>query len=166
MPTAKEKLPVTAAVRVLQAAGVTYQALLYNYVERGGTAHLASELGLAEHQVVKTLIMETDSKRPLVILMHGDRSVSLKNLARFLGVKAVFSCAPAQAERYSGYKCGGTSPFGLRRQMPIYVEQSILDFAFFYINGGQRGFVLQITPTDLLRVLNPTPLQVANESWT
>ncbi|NLF92406.1 MAG: Cys-tRNA(Pro) deacylase [Oligosphaeraceae bacterium] len=164
MSADKDKLPVTAALRELRNAGISCPVLQYDYVERGGTSRLASELGLDEHLVVKTLIMESSDQSPLVILMHGDRSVSLKNMARFLGVKGVAPCAPAQAERYSGYKCGGTSPFGLRRKMPVYIEKSILDLPFFYINGGLRGLVLRLTPADLLRVLQPTPVQVAIEA--
>lgn len=155
------KLPVTPALRVLRDAGVSYEAKVYDYVERAGTTRISEVFGLDEHRVIKTLIMETDSKKPFVILMHGDRSVSLKNMARFLGVKFVMPCDPAQAERNSGYKCGGTSPFGTRKKMPIYVEKSILELDYFYINGGHRGLVLKLLPADLSRVLSPVPVEVA-----
>lgn len=164
MPAEKDKFPITQAIRALKAAGIQYEGFLYDYVERGGTTTIAEELGFDEHRVIKTLIMETDAKKPLVILMHGDRSVSLKNLARLLGVKSVNPCEPAQAERNSGYKCGGTSPFGLRKAMPIYVQQSILDFDYFYINGGHRGFCLRITPADLQKALKVIPVDVAIDS--
>jgi Cys-tRNA(Pro) deacylase len=165
MAAEKDKFPVTQAVRALKAAGITYEGFLYDYVERGGTTTIAKALNLDEHIVIKTLVMETDAKKPLVILMHGDRSVSVKNLARILGVKSISPCEPAQAERNSGYKCGGTSPFGLkRRDMPIYVEKTILDLEYFYINGGHRGFCVRITPADLQRALTVTPVEVAIDS--
>lgn len=158
------KSPVTAAVRLLKSQHISYRELFYDYLERGGTGHLVSQLGVDEHLVVKTLIMETDAKKPLVILMHGDRSVSLKNMARFLGVKTVAPCAPQQAEHYSGYRVGGTSPFGTRRTMPIYVEKTILELERIYINGGHRGFILEMSPQDMAKVLKPTPVEVAIES--
>ena len=165
MASEKDRFPVTQAVRALKAAGIAYEGFLYDYVDRGGTTTIARALDLDEHLVIKTLIMETDAKRPLVILMHGDRSVSVKNLARLLGVKSVAPCEPAQAERHSGYKCGGTSPFGLkRRDMPIYVEKTIFDLDHFYINGGHRGFCVRITPDDLRRALKVTPVEVAIDS--
>ncbi|MBR6323685.1 MAG: hypothetical protein IKR62_01795, partial [Victivallales bacterium] len=133
---------------------------LYDYVDKGGTSHLAEVMGIDEHLTVKTLIFETDAKKPFVILMHGDWSVSTKNLARHLGVKSVAPCEPAQAEHNSGYHCGGTSPFGTRRQMPIYVEKSILELPKIYINGGHRGFCVEMDPADLVRVLHPEPVEV------
>ena len=132
------KVPVTCATRMLKANKVPYVEHLYDYVDKGGTSHLAEVMGIDEHLTVKTLIFETDAKKPFVILMHGDWSVSTKNLARHLGVKSVAPCEPAQAEHNSGYHCGGTSPFGTRRQMPIYVEKSILELPKIYINGGHR----------------------------
>ena len=158
------KLPVTPALRVLKEAGVTYEALVYEYVERAGTTRIADVFGFDEHHIIKTLIMETDSKKPFVILMHGDRSVSLKNMARYLGVKTVAPCDPVQAERNSGYKCGGTSPFGTRKKMPVYVEKTILDLDYIYINGGHRGLVLKMLPAELVRVLSPVPVEVAIDS--
>jgi len=131
------------------------------YVEHGGTAAFATEAGVAEHAVVKTLIMEDDAKQPLVVLMHGDREVSTKELARILGIKSVRPCAPDAAERHSGYMVGGTSPFGLRKPMPVFVEASVLDIPRIYINGGKRGFIVGLEPKDLVRLLGPTPVRVA-----
>lgn len=159
----KHHSPMTAAIRVLKAAKVPYVEHLYLWEARGGTGNLAKKLGLDEHQVIKTLIMETDAGKPFVILMHGDRSVSTKEMARHLGVKSVSPCKPEQADRNSGYKVGGTSPFGTRRKMPIYVEQSILTLEKIYINGGYRGFALEMSPDDLVRVLSPEPVNVAIE---
>jgi len=152
----KERLPVTAAVRVLRERGVAFTHHPYEYEERGGTAASARELGVPEHAVVKTLVMEDDAKRPLVVLMHGDREVSAKNLARFLGVKAIAPCEPAVADRHSGYQVGGTSPFGLKRAMPVYMQRTIAELPYLYINGGKRGYLVGMTPADLVRVLAPT----------
>jgi len=158
---AHDKTPVTPAVRILRQAGVAFTEHPYAYVEHGGTAHFAREAGLDEHAVIKTLVMEDDGKKPLVVLMHGDREVSTKELARALGVKSVRPCPPETAERHSGYMVGGTSPFGLRRPMPIYVEGSILELPRIYINGGKRGFIVGLAPQDLVRILNPVPVHVA-----
>jgi len=158
---AKVKSPVTAAVRVLRQAGVSFGEHPYGYEEKGGTAVSARELGVDEHCVVKTLIMEDERKAPLVVLMHGDRQVSTKELARVIGVKSVAPCAPDTAQRHSGYLVGGTSPFGTRKQMPVYVEQSILSLPLVYINGGSRGFLVSIDPAELVRVLKAVPVTVA-----
>jgi Cys-tRNA(Pro) deacylase len=151
----KDKHPVTAAVRALREHGVAFTHHPYEYEARGGTAVSARELGVPEHAVVKTLVMEDDAKKPLVVLMHGDREVSAKNLARFLGVKTIAPCEPAVADRHSGYQVGGTSPFGLKRAMPIYMQRSIADLPYLYINGGKRGYLVGMTPADLVRVLAP-----------
>jgi Cys-tRNA(Pro) deacylase len=156
-----DKTPMTAAARVLRQAGVEFTEYPYTYVEHGGTSAFAAQAGVDEHAVVKTLVMEDDAKKPLVVLMHGDREVSTKELARVLGVKSVHPCAPDTAERHSGYQVGGTSPFGLRKPLPIYVEATILDLERIYINGGKRGFIIGISPQDLVRVLKPTPVKVA-----
>jgi Cys-tRNA(Pro) deacylase len=153
--------PVTAAVRVLRDARAAFVPHLYAYVEKGGTGASAAALGVDEHQVIKTLVFETDGKKPFVILMHGDREVSQKSLARALGEKTVRPCAPDVADRHSGYKVGGTSPFGLRREMPIYVERSVLDLPRIYINGGARGFLVEIDPAVLTTVLDATPVDAA-----
>ena len=160
----KQKFPVTPAVRMLDAAKAEYVGHLYVYVERGGTEQIARELGVDEHKVIKTLIMETDAKKPLVILMHGDRSVSVKQLARIIGVKSVSPCKPEQADRNSGYKCGGTSPFATRKAMPVYVESTILELDKIYINGGHQGFCLEMKPSVLADLLHPVPVAVAIDS--
>jgi len=156
-----EKTPMTAAVRVLKQAGVPFSEHPYAYVEHGGTAAFAAQAGVDEHAVVKTLVMEDEAKKPFVVLMHGDREVSTKELARVLGVKSVRPCAPETAERHSGYMVGGTSPFGLRKPLPIYVEATVLELPRTYINGGKRGFIVGIEPKELVRVLKPTPVRVA-----
>jgi len=152
-PVSKDKHPVTNAVRVLREHGVEFTHHPYEYEERGGTEVSARELGVDEHAVIKTLVMEDDAKRPLVVLMHGDREVSTKNLARTLGVKAISPCDPAVADRHSGYQVGGTSPFGTRRAMPVYMQRTIADLPYLYVNGGRRGYLVGMTPTDLMRVL-------------
>jgi len=156
-----DKLPVTAAIRVLREHGVAFTSHPYTYEERGGTAVSARELGVPEHACIKTLVMEDDHRRPLIVLMHGDREVSTKNLARHLGVKSVAPCAPDVADRHSGYQVGGTSPFGTRRRMPVYLQRTILDLPYLYVNGGRRGYLVGITPAELVRVLQPTVVDAA-----
>lgn len=158
---AKEKTPVTAAVRALRAAGVGFSDHLYSYEEKGGTAVSSRELGVDEHCVIKTLVMENDAKQPLIVLMHGDRQVSTKELARQIGVRSVEPCRPEVAQKHTGYLVGGTSPFGVRRQMPVYVEESILSLPLIYLNGGKRGYLVGLTPAELQRVLQPAPVRVA-----
>ena len=155
------RLPVTAAVRVLRAHGVAFTDHPYDYEERGGTAVSARELGVPEHQCIKTLVMEDDAKRPLVVLMHGDREVSTKSLARHLGVKTVAPCAPAVADRHSGYQVGGTSPFGTRRAMPVYMQSTIATLPRVYVNGGRRGYLVGLAPADVVRVLKPVLVDIA-----
>lgn len=157
----KEKHPVTAAIRVLREAGVPWTEHPYAYEEKGGTAVSARELGVDEHTVVKTLVMEDDRKRPLIVLMHGDRQVSTKELARVIGVKSVSPCPTDIANRHSGYVVGGTSPFGTRHAMPVYMEETILEQPRIYINGGRKGFLLGMSPGDAARVLSPTLVRVA-----
>jgi Cys-tRNA(Pro) deacylase len=156
----KEKLPVTPAIRVLREYQVAYTPHLYKYEERGGTAASAHELGVDEHLTIKTLIMEDERRQPLIILMHGDREVSTKELARFLGVKTITPCKPEIANKHSGYLVGGTSPFGTHRAMPVYLEETILELPRIYINGGKRGFLVAMRPEDLVRVLRPTLVRV------
>jgi Cys-tRNA(Pro) deacylase len=156
-----KSLPVTNAIRVLREHGVAYTDHPYDYEERGGTAVSARELGVAEHACIKTLVMEDDAKRPMIVLMHGDREVSTKNLARTIGVKSVQPCAPAVADRHSGYQVGGTSPFGTRRPMPVYMERTIAALDYLYVNGGRRGYLVGMTPGELVRVLKPTLVDVA-----
>ena len=159
--SAEAKLPVTAAVRVLREHGVAFTHHPYVYEERGGTAVSARELGVDEHAVVKTLVMQDEAARPMVVLMHGDREVSTKNLARTLGVKTIEPCPPAVADRHSGYQVGGTSPFGTRKPMPVYMERSIAALPYIYVNGGRRGYLVGLAPADLVRVLAPTLVDVA-----
>jgi Cys-tRNA(Pro) deacylase len=153
--------PVTMAVRTLRQHDVAFTPHLYTWEAHGGTQASARHLGVDEHLVIKTLIFEDESKKPLCILMHGDREVSAKNLARQVGAKSVAPCAPAVADRHSGYQVGGTSPFGLRRGMPVYCEKSIGALQRIYINGGARGFLVGIAPRDLERVLSPKFVEVA-----
>ncbi|HAR96465.1 MAG TPA: Cys-tRNA(Pro) deacylase [Deltaproteobacteria bacterium] len=157
----KDKSSVTAAMRVLKEQDVRFCEHPYKYVDRGGTAVSARELGIDEHTAIKTLIMEDEAQKPLIILMHGDKEVSTKELARQIGVKKVSPCTPDDAHRHTGYMVGGTSPFGTRKKMPVYVEGTILDLPKIYINGGRRGFLVSIDPKDLLRVLKPTVVHVA-----
>jgi len=159
---AKEsKAPITAAVRALRAAKVPFTDHLYAYEEKGGTAVSARELGVDEHQVVKTLIMEDEQKNPLVVLMHGDRQVSTKELARVIGVKSIVPCMPETAQRHTGYQVGGTSPFGSRRAMPVYLEETVLGLAKVYLNGGKRGYLVGLDPCEVVRLLQPTLVRVA-----
>jgi Cys-tRNA(Pro) deacylase len=155
------KQPVTMAIRALRAAGVAFVPHLYPYEPRGGTRASSEALGVAEHSVVKTLIFENERGEPLCILMHGDREVSVKQLARVIGARSVAPCAPEVADRHSGYQVGGTSPFGLRRAMPIYMQSTILDLPRIYINGGARGFLVELDPRDAQRVLAPVLVDVA-----
>lgn len=150
-----EKAPVTAAIRVLRAHNVAFTEHLYAYEERGGTATSAKALGVSEHEVVKTLVMEDDQKKPLIVLMHGDLSVSTKNLARHLGKRSIEPCKPEVANRHSGYVVGGTSPFGTKREMPVYMERTIAELPRIFVNGGKRGFLVAMAPADLVRVLSP-----------
>ncbi len=157
----REKMPVTAAIRVLRAAAVSYTEHPYTYEEHGGTEVSARELGVGEHAVIKTLVMEDDRKKPLIVLMHGDRQVSTQKLARHIGAKSVAPCSPETANRHSGYMVGGTSPFGTRHPMPVYMEETILELETIYINGGRKGFLVGISPLDAKRVLSPVLVNVA-----
>jgi Cys-tRNA(Pro) deacylase len=149
------------AVRALRAAGVAFVPHVYPWEPRGGTQASSAALGIPEHAVIKTLIFETDRREPLCILMHGDREVSVKELARAIGTKAVTPCAPDVAERHSGYHVGGTSPFGLRRAMPVYMQSTIRELPRMFINGGARGFLVELDPHDAERLLAPTMVDVA-----
>jgi Cys-tRNA(Pro) deacylase len=153
----------TPATALLAKEGVTYTEHEFQYVEHGGTSHSSTSLGVPEHQVVKTLIMEDDKGDPLVVLMHGDRKVSTKELARQAGVKRIAPCKPEAATRHSGYLIGGTSPFGTRKGMRIYLERSVLSLPRIYINGGRRGYLLGMDPAELTRVLAPKLVDVAIE---
>jgi Cys-tRNA(Pro) deacylase len=158
------KAPSTPATRLLRQHGVPYTEHLYRYEEHGGTRVSARELGVDEHAVVKTLVLEDDAGEPLVVLMHGDREVSTKALARQLGRKTVQICRPEVANRHSGYLVGGTSPFGTRKKLPVYVERSVLGLERIYVNGGSRGFLVGLAPGDLVRLLAPVAVDVAIEA--
>jgi Cys-tRNA(Pro) deacylase len=151
--------PITPAIRFLREKKIEFTPHFYNYVEKGGTGESAKQLGVDEHAVVKTLIFETNEKKPLIVLMHGDREVSTKNLARHLGVKGVEPAAAERASKWTGYMFGGTSPFGTRMQIPVYAERTIFDLDIIYVNGGKRGFLVGIRPADL-RVLNFEEVEV------
>ena len=158
---AKDKLPITQAVRMLKEKGADFTLHTYKHEEKGGTSVASRELGVDEHQLVKTLVMEDDHKNPLLILMHGDNQVSTKNLARALGAKSVEPCDPETAHRHTGYVVGGISPFGTRKPLKVYVEASILGLPKIYINAGKRGLLAEMSPQELKRVLNPISVNVA-----
>jgi len=151
----------TPATQFLRKHGVAFTEHPYEYVEHGGTAESARQLGVDEHGVIKTLIMEDEDAKPLVILMHGDREVSTKNLARQIGAKKVAPCKPEVAQRHSGYLVGGTSPFGTRKSMPVYVEATVLELPRILINGGRRGYLVGIDPRELVRLLDAVPVSAA-----
>ncbi|WP_259645340.1 aminoacyl-tRNA deacylase [Burkholderia pseudomallei] len=142
--------------------GVAFGEHVYEYVEHGGTSESARQLGVDEHAVVKTLVMEDEHAKPLIILMHGDRTVSTKNLARQIGAKRVEPCKPEVANRHSGYLVGGTSPFGTKKAMPVYVESTILDLPSIYLNGGRRGYLVSLAPAVLATLLQARPVQCAS----
>ncbi len=158
---AKDGIPITPAVRFLRERGVRFTPRPYAYEDKGGTEVAARELKVDEHQVIKTLVMEDEAKNPLVVLMHGDRQVSTKALARQLGVKQISPCDPAAVSRLTGYQVGGVSPFGTKRKLPVYVESTILELPAVYINGGKRGFLVQMSSAELTRCLSPTPVQAS-----
>lgn len=154
-------MSATPAIHVLRQHGVPFTEHEYRYEERGGTAVSSRELGVTEHLVIKTLVMEDDRKRPLIVLMHGDKAVSTKSLARQIGCKTVAPCAPDVAQKHTGYMVGGTSPFGTRKRMPVFMERSIAELDRIYINGGRRGFLIRLAPADLCRALSPTLVDCA-----
>jgi len=157
----KNHVSETPATQMLRAHGVTFTEHTYEYVQHGGAQHGAQALGLDLHAVVKTLVMQDQDARPLLVLMHGDRAVSTKNLARQIGAKSVEPCKPEVANRHSGYLVGGTSPFGTRRAMPVYIEASILDLPRIAINGGRRGYLVGIAPQVCVQLLGAKPVQCA-----
>jgi len=156
-------MPSTPAVLLLKRHNVEFTPHAYRYEEHGGTPVAAAVLGVSEHAVVKTLVMEDEARQPLIVLMHGDREVSTKRLARQAGRRSIAPCKPDVASRHTGYQVGGTSPFGTRKALPVFVERSILDLPRIYINGGSRGFLVEVSPADLVRVLEPTLVDVALE---
>ena len=157
----KQHVSETPATQWLKAHGVAFTEHPYEYLEHGGTEHSAASLGLDEHMVVKTLVMQDQDAKPLIVLMHGDRKVSTKNLARQIGAKTVEPCKPEVANRHSGYLVGGTSPFGTRREMPVYVEESILALPRIVLNGGRRGYLVGIDPQVCATLLGARPVQCA-----
>ncbi|WP_159836882.1 Cys-tRNA(Pro) deacylase [Burkholderia sp. 8Y] len=152
----------TPATQFLRRHNVAFGEHPYDYVEHGGTEESARQLGVDEHRVVKTLVMEDEQAKPLIVLMHGDRTVSTKNLARQTGAKRIEPCKPEVANRHSGYLVGGTSPFGTKKAMPVYVESSILDLDTIYLNGGRRGYLVSLNPAVLTELLRATPVQCAS----
>lgn len=159
----KKSNPVTRAILALRQAGAEFTEHPYDYVDKGGTKRSSAQLGVDEHSVIKTLIMEDEEHEPLVILQHGDRSVSTKALARILGKKRIVPCTPAVAERHTGYQVGGTSPFGTKKPLPVYVEATILELERIYINGGSRGFLVSLAPSVLVDLLGATPVEAATD---
>lgn len=156
----KSKAPVTQAVRVLRAHNVIYSEHLYDYEEKGGTRVSSRELGVEEHAVIKTLVMQDENKKPLIVLMHGDKEVGTGLLAKQIGAKRVEPCDPKTADKHSGYQVGGTSPFGTKAAMPVYMEASIAELGKIYINGGKRGFLIGLSPADVQAILKPVQVQV------
>jgi len=157
----KEHFPVTPAIRALRDNRADFTLHAYKYEERGGTEVAARELRVDEYRVIKTLVMEDDLKRPFIILMHGNRQVSTKDLARTLGVKTVQPCDPATAGKHTGYVVGGTSPFGTRKNLPVYIEETILGIPRILINAGRKGLLADMATQDLVRILSPSPVTVA-----
>ena len=158
---AKEKIPTTPAILALKAQSADFTLHPYPYEERGGTKTAADKLMVDEHRVIKTLVMEDETGKPLIILMHGDKEVSTKSLARDIGVKSVSPCNPAIAEKHTGYKVGGTSPFGARKAIPVYMEQTIADLPEIFINAGSRGLLARMPSAELIRILKPITVSVA-----
>ncbi|MBK6402651.1 MAG: Cys-tRNA(Pro) deacylase [Rhodocyclaceae bacterium] len=152
--------PETPATKFLHKHRIAHSNHLYDYEEHGGTKVSARELNVDEHAVVKTLVMEDEEKKPLIVLMHGDRKVSTKELARQVGVKKIGPCTPDDAHRHTGYMVGGCSPFGTRKPLPVFMEKSILDLSLVYINGGRRGYLVGVHPHDILRALAPKIVEV------
>lgn len=157
----KDKFPVTSAIRFLRKNQANFIERPYKYEEEGGTEIAARALEVDEHLVIKTLVMEDDQKRPLIVLMHGDRQVSTKELARLIGVKSVNPCTPQTALKHTGYMVGGISPFGTKKGLPVYVEETILSLPRMFINAGRRGLLCEMSPAELIRVLKPVSVRVA-----
>ncbi|QID18943.1 Cys-tRNA(Pro) deacylase [Nitrogeniibacter mangrovi] len=157
------KHPETPATRALRHERIAFAPLVYTYEDHGGTRVAAHALNLSEHAVIKTLVMENEQGKPLIVLMHGDRDVAVKKLASHIGAKTIHPCTPEVAQKHTGYQVGGTSPFGLRKSMPIYLERSILDLPLIYVNGGKRGFLVAIHAHDLMRSLQPETVAVARQ---
>lgn len=153
-------IPVTTAVRLLRDNKINFEPFFYEYEEKGGTTVSSRELGVTEHSIIKTLIMEDENRKPMIVLMHGDKQVSAKQLARELNVKSIKPCEPEIANRHSGYVVGGTSPFATKKQMPVILQKTILELPHIWINGGKRGFLIKIEPTVVVQLLNPKILEI------
>ena len=159
----KQEIPVTPAVRFLRDNKIEFTPCFYDYVEKGGTAVSSQALGVDEHSVIKTLVMEDDAKKPMLVLMHGDLQVSTKQLARELGVKSVKPCDPETAQRHTGYMVGGTSPFGTRKPLPVILQKTIADLPEIHINGGKRGFLVRLSTASLLKLLSPQIFEISTQ---
>lgn len=159
----KPDYPVTPAIRFLRECKVDFEPCLYPYVEHGGTAHSAQCLGVPEHKVVKTIVLQNEQKKGMIVLMHGDKHISTRNLARELGMKHIEPADPKQANKWTGFLVGGTSPFGVKTALPVYVERTIWDLDVIYINGGKRGFLVAVSP-QALKTLNPQDVSVATDT--
>jgi Cys-tRNA(Pro) deacylase len=157
-------IPMTTAIRLLKEKKINFEPAFYEYEEKGGTAVSSRELGVTENIVIKTLIMEDENKKPMIVLMHGDRQVSTKNLARELNVKTIKPCEPEIANRHSGYVVGGTSPFATKKAMPVIMQKSIADLEYIYINGGKKGFLIKLKTADAIQILSPKLFDIATES--
>lgn len=157
----KQDIPVTQAIRFLRNKNIPFIPHFYTYQEHGGTTLSSKSLGVPEHNVIKTIVLETHEKNPLIVLMHGDCEISTKSLARILDVKSVSPCNPQTAHRHTGYMVGGTSPFGILKPLPVYAEKTIFDLDNIFFNGGKRGFLVEISPTDLLACLEVHRISVA-----
>jgi len=160
----KLRYPITPAIRFLRSKQVDYHSFIYAYTDRGGARQAAVQLSIPEHRVVKTLVMETEDLSPLLVLMHGDQAVSTRQLARVIGAKKVLPVPPEKALHCTGYQVGGISPFGTRQKMPVFVQATILDLETIYINGGKRGFIVEVVPAVLVKTLAATPVEVATLS--
>ena len=158
---ARSKSPNTSAIRILKQAKTDFECHEYKYEDKGGSAVAARELGVDEHAVIKTLVFEDDGKNPLLVLMHGDRQVSAKSLARTLGVKTITPCTPETANKHSGYQVGGISPLGTRKKLPVYIEETILGLSHIYVNAGKRGLLVEMKPGDLVALTEAQPVSVA-----
>lgn len=158
-----KNIPETLATKALKAANVSFEGHLYDFEEHGGTRASSEKLGVDEYAVLKTLIMQNEAKEPIIVLMHGTKNVSTKELARAAKLKTVEPCTPEVAQRHSGYLIGGTSPFGTKKRMPVFLEQTVTSLPLIWINGGRRGFLVSMPPSELVRVLNPTLVTVALE---
>jgi Cys-tRNA(Pro) deacylase len=156
----KVDYPITPAVRVLREKKIAFEPHIYDYKEHGGTRHSAISLGVDEHSVIKTIVMETQDREPLIVLMHGDREISTKEFARQIGARSVAPCDPSAAQKHTGYMVGGTSPLGTRKPLAIYAEKTIFDLPRIFINGGKRGFLVSISPLDLKSVLSISEVEV------